>query len=63
MLAVFGFLPCGARAMGSSDVLLLLGLGSHLAAVCPGLALGAEYDALAGYDVVYLVCHGETGRF
>ena len=49
--------------MGSSDVLLLLSLGSHLAAVCPGLALGAEYDALAGYDVVYLVCHGETGRF
>ena len=47
LLAVFGFLPGRTTAMGASNVLLLLGLGLHLALVgVAALATTAKGDAV-----------------
>ena len=61
LFAVFGFLACRAAAMGSGDILFLLGFGLHLALVgVLALAASPEIDTTAGDDVVN-VAHGLEG--
>lgn len=57
LFAVFRLLPCASAAVRSCYVLLLLGLGLHLAAAVVGLFLcRTEHYAAASDDVVD-VCH------
>ena len=46
LLTVFGFLPCRTATMGTSDVLLLLGLGLHLPFVFGLVAPPSEANAV-----------------
>ena len=61
LLAVLGFLTGGATAVGTGDVLFLLGLGLHLALVRVLLiATAAEGDAVLK-DILEIVVHGGVG--
>ena len=46
LLTVFGFLTGRAAAVGTSDILLLLGLGLHLAIVLGLITSTSEVDAV-----------------
>ena len=46
LLTVFGFLTGRAAAVGTSDILLLFGLGLHLAIVLGLIASTSEVDAV-----------------
>ena len=54
LLAVFGFLSCRAAAVGTCDVLLLLGLGLYLAVVFGLVAATSEADTVL-QDVLKIV--------
>ena len=49
LLTVFGFLTGRAAAMSTSDILLLLGLGLHLAIVLRLVTSASEVDAVFKY--------------
>ena len=46
LLTVFGFLPCRATTMSTSDILFLFGLGFHLAIVFRLVTSTSEVDAV-----------------
>ena len=46
LFAVFGLLPCRAATVSTSDILLLLGLGLHLAVVLWLVTSTSEVDAV-----------------
>ncbi len=46
LFAVFGFLSGRTRTMGTSDIFLLLGLGSDLVLLFPGTAATTEGDTI-----------------
>ena len=54
LLTVFGFLTCRAAAVGTGDILLLLGLGLHLAIVFQLVSSTSEVDAVLK-DVLEIV--------
>ena len=54
LLAVLGFLSCRAAAVGTCDVLLLLGLGLHLAVVFGLVTATSEADTVL-QDVLKIV--------
>jgi len=54
LLTVFGFLTCRAATVSTSDVLLLLGLGLHLAIVFRLVSSTSEVDAVLK-DVLEIV--------
>ena len=56
LLTVLGLLPGRARAMGSGDILFLLGLGLHLAVLGIAPTRCASEDQSSLDDIVY-VCH------
>ena len=49
LLTVFGFLTGRAAAVGTSDILLLLGLGLHLAIVLRLVSSSPEVDTVLEY--------------
>ena len=46
LFAVFGLLPCRTATVSSCDILLLLGLGFHLAVVLWLITSTSEVDAV-----------------
>jgi len=46
LLTVFGFLPCRAATVSTSDILFLLGLGFHLAIIFWLISSTSEVDAI-----------------
>ena len=54
LLTVFGFLTCRAATVSTSDILLLLGLGLHLAIVFRLVSSTSEVDAVLK-DVLEIV--------
>ena len=64
LLAVFGFLTGRTAAVGTSDILLLLGLGLHLAIVLRLVTSTSEVDTVFEYvlKVVHRLNDGRGGR-
>ena len=54
LLTVFGFLTCRAATVSTSDILLLLGLGLHLAIVFRLISSTSEVNAVLK-DVLEIV--------
>ena len=60
LLSVFGFLPGRATAVGTGDVLFLLGFCLHLALIGVfAFAATAEVDAILQYqlEIIVIVAH------
>ena len=57
LLTVFGLLSGRAAAVGTSDILLLLGLGLHLAVVLGLIAPTSEADAV--FEDILKIVHNQ----
>ena len=64
LLAVFGFLTGRTAAVGTSDILLLLGLGLHLAIVLRLVTSTSEVDTVFEYvlKIIHRLSDGRGGR-
>ena len=64
LLTVFGFLTSRATTVGTSDILLLLGFGLHLAIVLRLVTSTSEVDTVFEYvlKVVHRLNDGRGGR-